>query len=50
MDLRDIGMDELDFVMERLNHRPRKMLAFKPPHDIFVKCESNGFACVALGT
>ena len=37
MDLRDVGMDELDFVMERLNHRPRKMLAFKPPHDIFVK-------------
>ena len=40
---------EIAFVMERLNHRPRKMLAFKPPHDIFVKSESNGFARFALG-
>ena len=50
MDLREVSREEIAFVMNRLNHRPRKTLAFKPPHDIFVKCESNGFACVALGT
>jgi len=47
-DLRKIKREEIAFVMQRLNHRPRKTLAFKPPHDIFVKCESNGFARVAL--
>jgi IS30 family transposase len=42
--------EEIAFVMERLNHRPRKTLAFKTPHDIFVKSESNGFTYVALGS
>jgi len=28
----------------------QKKLAFKPPHDIFAKSESNGFARVALGS
>ena len=41
---------EIAFVMDRLNHRPRKMLAFKPPHDIFVKSESTGYYRVALGS
>jgi len=50
MDLREVSREEIAFVMMRLNHRPRKTLAFKPPHDIFVKCESNGFARVALGS
>ena len=50
MDLREVSRDEIAFVMKRLNHRPRKTLAFKPPHDIFVKSESNGFARVALGS
>ena len=50
MDLRDVSREELAFVMKRLNHRPRKTLAFKTPHDIFDKSESYGFACVALGT
>ena len=36
IDLRDVSKEELAFVMKRLNHRPRKTLAFKPPHDIFV--------------
>jgi IS30 family transposase len=49
MDLREISKEKIAFVMERLNHRPRKTLAFKTPHDIFVKCESNAFARVALG-
>ena len=50
MDLRNVSSEELAFVMDRLNHRPRKRLAFKTPHDIFVKSESNGFARIALGT
>jgi len=50
MDLRDVSREELAFVMERLNHRPRKTLAFKPPHDIFVNRESHKFTRVALGT
>ncbi|MCD6307479.1 MAG: IS30 family transposase [Candidatus Latescibacteria bacterium] len=41
MKLREIDMEEIAFAMERLNHRPRKTLAFKSPYDIFVKCESN---------
>ena len=49
-DLRKLGGEEIAFVMERLNHRPRKTLAFKTPHDIFVKSESNVFAHVALGS
>jgi len=50
MDLREVSREEIDFVMKRLNHRPRKTLAFKPPHGIFVKSESNGFTRVALGS
>ena len=50
MDLREVSREEIAFVMERLNNRPRKTLAFKTPHDIFVKSESNGFARVALGS
>jgi len=50
MDLRDVSREELAFVMKRLNHRPRKTLAFKPPHVIFDKSESNKFTGVALGT
>lgn len=36
-DLREVSGEETAFVMERLNHRPQKKLAFKTPHDIFVK-------------
>jgi IS30 family transposase len=50
MDLRLVSREEIAFVMERMNHRPRKTLAFKPPHDIFIKSESTGFARVALGS
>lgn len=41
MDLRDVSKEELAFVMKRLNHRPRKTLAYKQPHDIFIEGESN---------
>ena len=40
MDLRDVSREKLAFVMKRLNHRPRKTLAFKSPRDIFVQGES----------
>jgi len=50
MDLRNISSEELAFVMDRLNHRPRKRLAFKTPHDIFVKSASNDFDSIALRT
>jgi len=48
MNLREVSREKINFVMRQLNHRPRKTLAFKPPHDIFVQCESIGFARVAL--
>jgi len=46
----EVSREEIAFVMERLNHRPRKMLTFKTPHDIFVKSASTGSYCVALGS
>jgi len=49
IDLREVSREEIAFVMERLNHWPRKTLDFKTPQDIFVKSKSNGFAHVALG-
>jgi IS30 family transposase len=49
-DLRGVSDENLAFVMERLNNRPRKTLAFKTPIDIFVKSESNKIARVALVT
>jgi transposase, IS30 family len=35
-DLRMVDNGKLYFVMDRLNHRPRKSLAFISPHDIFI--------------
>ena len=48
MDLRDVSSDEIDFVMTRLNNRPRKSLAFKTPNDIFAFTESYILDGVAL--
>jgi len=41
--------DEIDFVMNRLNHRPRKTLGYRTPHEVFfnIKTQLTG---VALGT
>jgi transposase, IS30 family len=36
-DLRTVDQDELQMIMDRLNHRPRKRLGFKTPHQVFVK-------------
>ncbi len=49
-DLRDVSDEDLTFVMNRLNNRPRKTLAFKTPHVIFDTGVSNTYDCVALGT
>lgn len=38
--------DDIGFVMERLNNRPRKCLGFKTPHQVFF----NHSSAVALGT
>ncbi len=40
MDLREVSREEMAFAMMRLNNRPRKTLAFKPPHEIFEKSET----------
>lgn len=34
-DLRDVTDDQLRFIMNRLNHRPRKTLGFKTPYEVF---------------
>jgi len=49
-DLRYVSQDELSFVMNRLNNRPRKTLVFKTPHDIFDKTKEHKLGCVALDT
>jgi len=36
-DLRNVTEQQLRFVMNRLNHRPRKTLGFKTPHEVFYK-------------
>jgi IS30 family transposase len=35
MDLRGVSREDLEFVMNRLNHRPRKTLGFKTPAAVF---------------
>ena len=35
-----ITESEIEFVMERLNNRPRKCLGFKSPNQVFFKCSS----------
>ena len=49
-DLRHVTDDQLRFIMDRLNHRPRKTLGFKTPYEVF--CNSSRFktARVALGS
>ncbi len=49
-DLRYVTDDQLRFIMDRLNHRPRKTLGFKTPYEVF--CNSSRFKTtrVALGS
>jgi len=34
-DLTQVGQDELATVLAKLNHRPRKTLGFRTPHEVF---------------
>ena len=34
-DFRSITREEIDFAVNELNHRPRKTLGFKTPHEVF---------------
>ena len=49
-DLRHVTDDQLRFIMNRLNHRPRKTLGFKTPYEVF--CNSSRFKTsrVVLGS
>jgi IS30 family transposase len=49
-DLRDVSDDQLRFIENRLNHRPRKTLGFKTPYEVF--CNGSRFKTlrVALGS
>lgn len=40
-DLRHVTPEQLDFIANRLNHRPRKCLGFKTPFEVF--CNHNQF-------
>jgi IS30 family transposase len=35
-DLRDVTEEQLQFIMDRLNHRPRRTLGFKTPYEVFL--------------
>ncbi len=37
MSFRKIIRKDIVFAMQRLNHRPRKCLGFKTPHEVFMK-------------
>lgn len=36
-ELSTLSQDEIDMIMHRLNHRPRKRLGFKTPHQVFIQ-------------
>jgi IS30 family transposase len=41
--------DEIDFIMYRLNHRPRKTLGYRTPHEVFFNTKTQ-LTGVALGS
>jgi len=41
--------DEIDFIMHRLNHRPRKSLGYRTPHEVFFNTNTQ-LTGVALGS
>jgi len=43
-----VGQTELIFAMNSLNHRPRKCLNFKTPHEVFMKQLQSQYSGVAL--
>lgn len=44
IDLRNVTQLDLDFIMDRLNHRPRKTLEYKTPQELFVRATKFGLA------
>ena len=43
-----ISRQDINFAMDRLNHRPRKCLGFKTPHEVFMKKLNSRHTTVAL--
>ena len=43
-----ITSEDISFAMDRLNHRPRKCLGFKTPHEVFMKQLNSRHNTVAL--
>ena len=41
MDLSDIAEEHVQWAVERLNHRPRKVLGYRTPHEVFFGVEIN---------
>ena len=50
MSFQTITQRDIEFAMHRLNHRPRKCLGFKTPHQIFMKQLHSRHNAVALQT
>ena len=50
MRFNSITAKDIAFAMHRLNHRPRKCLAFKTPHEVFMKQLHSRHNAVALQT
>jgi len=44
-----VSPQEVDFIMQRLNHRPRKTLKYRTPHEVFFNTKTK-LTGVALGT
>jgi IS30 family transposase len=39
MDLTEITDEQVQMAVDRLNHRPRKVLGFRTPHEVFFEVE-----------
>ena len=50
MRFESITRKDIKFAMHRLNHRPRKRLGFKTPHEVFMKQLHSRHNAVALQT
>jgi transposase, IS30 family len=46
--LNNVTQKELNYIMDQLNHRPRKILGFKTPYELFFK--KNTLLTVAFHT
>ena len=50
MSFQNITLKDIEFAMHRLNHRPRKCLGFKTPHQVFMNQIHSRHNAVALRT